>query len=372
MLTEMAFVPSVFKTSGYEIQLFGANNCVLRDLYINGGFSGVFLRMCNNTIVDNITVLNATGFYGIELQGNSTVGVYNSKIRNCLIDNPYSYAANTPTTLNYKAAYANSTAYSLGDVFSSSSWYFQVTVAGTSGVGLPTAPTALGWQTNTQTSNTMSYRPIMSTSAIGILIDNYTYNTIIDSTIVNNLLSSISVVDTATTNAAAASGIYINKSTFSNPISTPLSFATCTDVMISDCTIQGAIFSSGIIMKSTAVIGPNRIVGNLIQNNSMSAINLQGGIDYLISDNIIVQNGTRSANTYPCINVAAAINNFSIINNVLGAAYPTVTGNNSFGITVTSGGSNNYVIVGNRGYGLRANTVNDLGTGTGKVIASNL
>jgi hypothetical protein len=125
----------------------------------------------------------------------------------------------------------------------------------------------------------------------------------------------------------------------------------------------------GIIAK--AVDGLS-ITDSRIYNNSQAGIWLDtGATDVTIKDSTITQNSRTSPGADPGVLVAAGVGRFQILNNEIGAA-DGFSSTQSYGVLINTGSSDNFMIVGND---LQNNTTGEYvngGTGTHKVIASNL
>jgi len=116
------------------------------------------------------------------------------------------------------------------------------------------------------------------------------------------------------------------------------------------------------------------INGATILNNKLEGIILSGGPttfkNIQILDSQILSNNSTTVNKAG-ITVAPGVSNFSIKGNTVGGI-STHPNNQTFGIDVLSGVSNNYVITNNECQGNVIGSINDKGTGTNKIVKDNL
>lgn len=90
VIEDMAFVPSVFRTGGYEISIAsGGFQNILRNIYICFGYNGILVSDVSEAIFENVQLRYMTGNIGYYYTGTSTVGSYGMRIKNILTDNPY-------------------------------------------------------------------------------------------------------------------------------------------------------------------------------------------------------------------------------------------------------------------------------------------
>lgn len=125
----------------------------------------------------------------------------------------------------------------------------------------------------------------------------------------------------------------------------------------------------GIIAK--AVDGLS-ITDSRIYNNTQAGIWLDtGATDVTIKDSTITQNSRSSPGADPGILVAAGVGRFQILNNEIGAA-DSFGSTQSYGVLISSGASDDFMIVGNDLQNNVSGEFSNGGTGTHTVIQSNL
>lgn len=89
-IEDLSFMPSVFRTSGYEIAVkLGGFQTVIRNIFITFGCNGINNIDASETIVENIQFRYMTGTVGFNYTGTSISGSYGMRIKNILADNPY-------------------------------------------------------------------------------------------------------------------------------------------------------------------------------------------------------------------------------------------------------------------------------------------
>ena len=125
----------------------------------------------------------------------------------------------------------------------------------------------------------------------------------------------------------------------------------------------------GILVK--AVDGLS-ITDSRIYNNVGAGIWLRSGAaDVTIKDSTITQNSRTSSGSQPGILVDAGVGRFQVLNNQIGAA-DGFSATQSYGVLISSGASDNFMIVGNDLQNNVSGEYSNGGTGAHKVVANNL
>ena len=140
-----------------------------------------------------------------------------------------------------------------------------------------------------------------------------------------------------------------------------------------NCYVQGAGAGYGIRVLPTwgaeFQLSNSRLFGN-----ALAGVHLGGGVDAVISGNILDNNGLRVVGPGAAtgVEVAANVSQFIISGNAIGPV--TVPGNTlaTVGIRVASGSSDFYVITNNMCRGHQLGAVSDGGTGPDKTVTGNL
>jgi len=335
------------------VNFSNAIQCKIDNCWIQGGYTSLLITGTNTTdcIITRNTFTFATGSALILIHSSSgTNGGH--RIENNLLNQ--GYPVSTPIASNYKGARADSTAYAVGDIYSSSGYYYQCKTLGTSGVGVPT-PSFYGID-------------IQDGTAVFLLMGSTGYRGL--------LLGSLTKY------------IHVNKCDITGPYSTALridndlSSGIPKNIYITDCTLHGPIGSGIVINKGAEIVltrcnsfsptgggttyGLMALGTDSIIITECQVFNYTNGI-YLGSSRSQVVNNVSVGNTTG-ITVAANINEFSIIgNNVSNIGN---WGSNTNAITVLTGSSDFYSISNNI-IAQATNGVADNGTGTNKFVGQN-
>lgn len=125
----------------------------------------------------------------------------------------------------------------------------------------------------------------------------------------------------------------------------------------------------GILVKNVDGLS---ITDSRIYNNVSAGIWLRSGAtDVTVKDSTITQNSRTSSGSFPGILVDAGVGRFQILNNEIGAADGFGT-TQSYGVQISTGSSDNFMIVGNDLQNNVTGEYSNGGTGTHTVILSNL
>lgn len=109
VLEDMSFVPSVFRTGGYEVVVgAGSFQTVLRNIYITFGYNGILNTNASETVFENVQFRYLTGTIGFSYTGTSGGGSYGMRIKNIVADNPYPLSVFNALL---RGTFAGSTAY---------------------------------------------------------------------------------------------------------------------------------------------------------------------------------------------------------------------------------------------------------------------
>jgi hypothetical protein len=365
---DMSFSPSVFRTSGYEVYLTGGFNNVIRDVYVNGGYRGVAVISTATPFLENISLRYLTGDVGIYFSGTSSVSSYGMFVKNVVADNPYPIPV---FNANLKS-WGNSTAYNAGDVFIVNNWIWQAQVAGTSqSSGSPAAPSNANWNSSNVASGTTQLRAIANAGLTWLYMDSW-----------SNSLSGANLAliggwrGFAMADGANAAGSYPSWAYFFD-LEIDHAYAAGADMEAGlgfhcvggwfGSTFVGNGIQFGGSWKGEASISSSRIVAN-----GQHGILLNAGVDMKIQGNIVANNSVNSVGAYHGVTVAVGISRFTITNNTTGVVTPFTSTNQAWGVLVSSGLSDHYVVQGNIGYGNLSGSVADGGAGAHKSVSGNV
>jgi hypothetical protein len=121
--------------------------------------------------------------------------------------------------------------------------------------------------------------------------------------------------------------------------------------------------------------GESNIQDTRIVGNGQHGILVNVGTEAKIANSFININSASSSGSYNGVTVAANINRFTICGNSVGLIPPFTSSGQSYGIYVSAGTSDYYIIQGNLGQGTTGNvngTYSDNGTGANKSVTGNI
>lgn len=367
-IEDMAFVPSVFKTSGYEIAVSGGFQNLIRNVVINYGYNGVSFVSTASGLIENLNLRYMTGVTGVIQSGTVSVPSYGFWIKGYVADNPYVGAFSTSNLKSWAAT----TAYSLNDVFKVNGWIFQVTTAGTSGSSAPAAPTTTSWFTTSVTNGTMQVRAIAKDTLTWLEMDNYSYSL----TGVNLALLDGNVgfrmKDTAATGSSYPQWAYFYDIEIDHSYATGVSCEAGLGFHATGSWI-GSIYSGNGVQYLTSWIGESNLVDCRVVACGQNGVLINTGTDNKVSNCFVSNNSITSSGSYSGIVVGANVQKFTITGNNAAASIAGLAGSTqNYGVYVSSGTSDYYVVQGNLCYGNVSGSVFDGGSGSNKSVTGNI
>ena len=367
VIQSLSFSPSVFRTSGYEIAIkYGAFQQIVRDVYIEFGYNGIYNIDASETIFENIQLRYMTGMLGFNYTGTVTYGSYGMRAKNLLTDNPY---VTSVFNANLKGNFAGSTAYSLSDIYIANGWIWQVTTAGTSAASAPAAPTTTSWYTTSVTNGSTQVRAICNSGLYWFIQDNYAYSlTILEAAFIDGY-GGFRMQDTANTGTSYPKWAWLYNVETDHAYSVGFDLVGGLGINGVSCWIGSTLTGNGIQFGSSWT-GEGQLTACRIEGNGQAGILVNGGIDVKISDSFICDNSINSA-AYNGITIANNVTRFTIQNNTTGVSVFSGTTQQVYGIYVGTG-SDYFNIIGNLGKGnTGANLLNSSSTGPNKIVANN-
>jgi hypothetical protein len=369
-IEDISFSARVFRTSGYEIVVgFGGFQNVLRNVYIEFGYNGILIQGVSETILENVQLRYMTGTVGWFLGGSIPEhGCYGIRFKNIVSDNPYPISVFN----NNLKSWANNTAYDAGDIFKVNGWIWQVQVSGiTQAADQPDAPTSPNWYFTNITSGTAQLRAISQQDLIWVLMSSYA--------------NSLTILGAALIDGNIGFGMY-------DPANTGTSYpnwAFCYDLEIdhpyaAGCDLQGGLgfhmvdgwvgstYVGNGVQYGLSYLGESMVTASRIAANGQNGVLINGGTEIKIQDSIISVNSVNALNIFHGVTIGANVNRFTITNNSFGLTPPFTSTNQSYGIFVSPGTSDNYVISNNIGFGNISGTLFDGGTGLNKITTPNI
>jgi hypothetical protein len=368
-IEDIAFIPSVFRTGGYELAIkFGAFQHIVRNVYINFGHNGIYNIDASETIFENVQLRYLTGTIGYYYTGTAGLGSYGMRIKNILTDNPY--VLNVFNN-NLKGNFAASTAYAAGDVFVANNWIWQVTTAGTSGTGSPPAPTNTSWYTTSIANGSLQCRAISSASLYWIVMDNYANSlTVVGAALIDGY-GGFKMQNSSGIAAARPLWAFLYDLEIDHPYAVGCDLQAGAGFLMQTGWIGSTYLGNGIQF-GAGWLGEVSIEGSRIVANGQHGILVNGGIDTKITGNILCNNGINGpSGTYHGCLIAAGITRFTIQNNTTGTDVFSASTLQGYGIAISTG-CDFFSIIGNLGRAnATGNVLNNSGTGANKIVANN-
>lgn len=374
-IEDISFKPSVARTSGYEIYIPGgaggggyAN--AIRNVDIQYGFNGINVS-ASRTMIDNVTMRYMSGNYGIYFAGTSTYAAHGLFIKNIIADNPYNADASQS---NLRGNFAASISYIANDVYIANGWIWQVITGGTSGASAPSAPTSVTWGATNVTNGSTTVRAVSPSNLTWLQMDNYSNSlTGVCCAFLNGNIG-FKMSDTANTGSSYPSWAYFYDLEIDHSYYAGASLEAGLGFHTDGCWIGSVYTGNGVEFVSNWK-GESNIQDTRIVGNGQHGILVNVGTEAKIANSFININSASSSGSYNGVTVAANINRFTICGNSVGLIPPFTSSNQSYGIYVSVGTSDYYIIQGNLGQGTTGNvngTYSDNGTGGNKSVTGNI
>jgi hypothetical protein len=374
-IEDISFKPSVARTSGYEIYIPGgaggggyAN--AIRNVDIQYGFNGINVS-ATRTMIDNVTMRYMSGNYGIYFAGTSTYAAHGLFIKNIIADNPYNADASQS---NLRGNFAASISYIANDVYIANGWIWQVITGGTSGASAPSAPTSVTWGATNVTNGSTTVRAVSPSNLTWLQMDNYSNSlTGVCCAFLNGNVG-FKMNDTANTGSSYPSWAYFYDLEIDHSYYAGASLEAGLGFHTDGCWIGSVYTGNGIEFVSNWK-GESNIQDTRIVGNGQHGILINVGTEAKVANSFININSASSSGSCNGVTVAANINRFTICGNSVGLIPPFTSSGQSYGIYVSAGTSDYYIIQGNLGQGTTGNvngTYSDNGTGTNKSVTGNI
>jgi len=333
------------QTAGVGIDNIGGYGCLYNDLFISDLFSGISLNNASNCAVTNSKMLNLYGAFGIQSANGGGDYIGYNQLDPLFYGGAYTFASGF-------GAWAQSTAYTTGQVRSANGGFFMCSQNGTSsGTGTGPAITSFNTQVNdgtakwffissttfkqiqvlTANSNFITHNDLSGPSSAGVIVQTTSDGNIIDQNTVGQIIGS---------------GIQLGTNT--------------TNTLVQGNVVSGSYgqFSAGIIDNNSSATG-SRVVNNFINGAGWYGIFVQSS-HFTVTDNVI--QGTGQTTGSFGIEVAAAVTKFTITGNNV------IPGTMSGAIKVNAGASDFYSVTNNL---VEGGLVTDSGTGVNKTVIGN-
>ena len=369
-IREMAFMPSVFRTSGYEIYIVGGFAPIIYSIFIEFGNNGIGVNQTTRASIENVQLRYLTGTQGIWFSGTTgrSDGLF---IKDLVCDNPY--PSSSPSSAAWTSYQVYHT-YATGDVFTANGWVWQVTTGGASGLTPPAAPTGTNWYSTSVVIGVSAYaRAVCSTSLTWILMDSRAYSlTGVGIVLIDGYNGFKMINSMGGSNYPSWAFFYDLETdhTYDSGASLEAGYG-----FHSDGSYIGSSLTGNGITLTSSWLGEVTIQGTRVFGNAQHGILVNAGTNTKVTDNIICVNSVASSGSYNGVTVAANINSFTISGNSVGLTPTSSSSGQSYGIYVSAGTSDYYIIQGNLGQGTTGNvngTYSDNGSGGNKSVTGNI
>lgn len=334
------------------------------DCYVTGGLFGIWADGTDCRI-ERCFVASAYGQAAVKSTANATFLV------RCKVDQ--SWPNGTPAKGYTVATRANSTSYSasiggsgVGDVVSlagtGGTYYLQCTQTGTSGGSAP----ALQNYAVDITDGSCKWRLVGQVGYCGLLIDSGASEThVYGSDFSGSYEHSVAQKDTNPGLSMTPFSTTIIQTTGSLTLGDTYQFIAGSNVKISMCKLtSGFKTGSASIAFESSFIGDAIVANNLFYNPGELGIDVSAGKNFTFNGNQIFRKDTG-------IKIAADITHFNIVGNMLAPSDKWGGGGSSkTGISIASGASDYYAIIGND-VSILSTAITDGGTGTNKTVRNN-
>jgi Pectate lyase superfamily protein len=369
-----SFMPTVRKTSGSTIVIANAGPGVYRTritgVRMQYVFDGINVSDANGTLIEDLVVQNVLGNVGINYFGSVSIGSFELTVSNAVFNNSYPLAYNTVRT------WAQSTAFTAGQIIFNNGAIYQCTTSGTSSGagtgpnGLPSGTTPVSAFTNTITDGTAQWK-FVAKAVNWIIQGNYAYTLKLDHISAINGASGLLLTDNASTGTSFPQYTILNDVEVDHPFSAGIQLNAGYSLYSTNGYFSSSLQGDGVniaaAFKGASTFHSSRVCCNWLNGFNISAHEI------IITDSAIHNNSVVGSGTANGITVAAGVSRFIVSNNRIGKDPTLGTNNQGFGVAVATGGSDIYSIVGNVcGTQNVTSCVSDAGTGTTARVRDNI
>ncbi len=374
-LANVHLTSHVRRTSGWAIKLTG--NCFkprVQDVRIDYHYNGIDLAGATGAEIINLTVRYPLGSYGIRCYGAPGLPNTRPVILNINADAPSPglvLGNNAPVK-----SYAAEALFDLDDTVKVNGKVWQCSQAGTTGAA--SAPDAIPGTAGADaftaevTDGGCKWKFVHLVGLIWCLVDSYTYSTIINKAALLNGDYGVVKADTANTGASHPIWLYY--------------WDLEIDHTILDCVLllagegfegeriwlgssrQGNGITFGLDYHGEIEMNGGRIAGNWLNGVTHFA----GPVDVRVRGIKIGHNSIIGSGICHGVSIGVGAREFSYVDNTIGtlavASWAAIPNNQGWGILISDGDSDDYVVALNRVKGNVSGGVYDGGTGVNKYV----
>lgn len=356
-------------TAGYALKFAGGGfKCFARKVRIDYTYNGIFIENCTETRLYEITLRYLLGTQGILYTGTVGTGSYRAIIDDLIADNPYPLAVTT-----YKS-WAPTTSFTAGDVIYQDSRIYQCTTSGTSGATGPTGtPGTTSFNVfSTEITDGSAKWKFVSRDLSWVVQDNYAYSLVIDKAALINGSYGFYMRDTAATGSSYPIWAFCQEMECDHTLKQNVLLDRGEGFVGTSCWFGSCLSGNGVLIQST-FRGEVNITATRISYAAQHGVLLQSGsVDLVLDGNMIGDNSQSSSTTYHGVSIAANASRFSITNNRIGDIVGVSGNPQGYGVLISSGTSDNFIVANNNLNGNTSGAISDASTGTTKFVANNV
>ena len=365
-IQNMTFQPVNVKTSGFELVVTGGLHQQVKNVLCYYCANGIEVFSAAATTLDDIEFRELNGASGLYCGGTSLVAQNDIHIMDIIADNPYPLPLDELPS-HAKGAWAGTTSYLLGDIFLSGGYIWQVTTAGTSGGGAPTAPVsglAAALYSTTVVDGT-AHEQVVGGETAWITQDSYCNSMTIKSAGLIDGLYGYIMEDTANTGTSLPFWVYGFDVSVDHPYSVGIYPYQGQGVHFENSWESSSLTTWGITF-GAAHVGEDTVLSTRVAANALDGIEILSGPKNikLGSGLQICSNGQLTNNTYSGIHVEANTSYFDIEGVTSGSVAGCGTNTQKYALSIAAGTTSNHNVSENNNFaGNVTAAVNDLSTG---------
>ena len=368
-IQNMYFRPTVKKSSGYAVYFTNnAYECFATNVRVDYHFSGFGLYQATGTTINSCQCRYLLGSAGIYFGGSASIGSYRAVLSNFDADNPYI------TEPLARTAWASTTAYNVGDVVYVSGVIWQCATAGTSSATPPSGypgTTAQQVFSTTVADGSVTWNFIALQSLYWITQDSYSYSLVIDAAAILNGGGGYRMTNSVGTAASRPKWSFVWDMECDHNFFNGVLCEGGEGLVMDGCWVGSVLLGNGVEI-TAAYAGEVTLSSTRIYGNAQHGVLIRNGPrSVIISSCYIGYNSTSSLYTYHGITCSAGASEFVISNNIIGELISAVGNTQGYGVFITAGASDNFVITGNVFKNNGSGPISDGATGVNKRIGYN-
>jgi hypothetical protein len=370
-IRDVNFRPTVRRTAGFTIVFQGGSfKCRAENVRIDYDCNGILIDGATETRLLGTFMLHLLGARGIQYGGGA------SKNFRCVIDD---FIADNPYPLPHGAVrtWAQSTAFTAGEIVLSNGNIYQCSTSGTSAAvgtgpaGFPSGSTPESVFTGTIADGAAAWK-FVSSDLKWIFHDSNAYSLVIEKAGCINGNAGYWMDDAINSGTSYPIWAFINDLECDHSFAANVVLNRGEGIYANGSWWGSCLNGNGCLITATfrgeVAVTTTRIAHALQNGVSLSA----GPVDVLFDGNIIGDNSQAGSAQFHGISVGAGASRFQITNNRIGDIVGTAGNPQGFGVMVAAGASNDYQIAGNCVTGNVSGGISDGGTGNAARVRDNI